>query len=106
MTRNAFDHCPNKTLRAIPGQETDPEDFKDLEVVCAQFPFGSRDIVSENALHIGWPGPSQTFARRLGCATCWSNTKPLERADVQRVAPDGTLEIETRFVPHTDLTVI
>jgi len=98
---DAFNYCPNKTLRAVPDPGADLRYSQDLEVVCVQFPFGSCDIVTVSALCVGIDAHRERFARHLGCATCRFNNEPMDRVDIQSVRPDGALGIETRFTPHS-----
>ena len=90
----AFEACPNNTFR---NSILNPLVQK-VEVVCPQYPFGSKDIVTEWASSIGNPEYRNSIAMKLGCATCRFKDELLERVDTQRLAPDGAMEVEVRFI--------
>ncbi len=90
----AFEGCPNKALRNF-----NPTHNPKLEVVCPQYPFGSKDIANEWPFHIGNSTDREAIASKLGCLTCRFKDEPMERVDTQRIAADGAMEVEIRFVP-------
>lgn len=90
---NAFENCPNNVFQKNGGV---------LEVVCPQYPFGSRDVANEYASSIGEKDSRTAIAQKLGCATCRYGSELFERVDVQRIALDGSMEVEVRFIPATN----
>jgi hypothetical protein len=101
----AFEACPNKTFKSF-------KEFglvTSLEVVCPQYPFGSKDVASQDPLMIDEPDRRNSIAMKLGCATCRFKDELFERVDTQRIAPDGVIEVNVNFIrceqearPHRD----
>lgn len=113
---DAFNHCPNKALIAAGNSldaavsqrntETQRKVFdsllastKILEVVCAQFPFGSHDVVTEQSVYIGDDGHREEVAKKLGCSSCVFKDAPMERISDLSISPGGYMHVEVKFKP-------
>jgi hypothetical protein len=110
----SFEGCPNKVWRKFENQQPEDvlqvheneflaevRDYKEAEIVCPQYPFGTGEIATAKSTHLDTKYERLTMAKKIGCATCRFKDETMDRIDTQTVNPDGSMRVDVNFIPHT-----